>query len=414
VNRQLGLFGLPLAIMCILSAACEPLPRAAAADMPLDSLVAELLPAAARLSGMPALSNVGVSRTVPAAVQRHVESRLERFFPDGQLDRMQRAYAMLGLIPDTLSLRSLLLELYGEQVAGYYDPEAKTLYVVDTDVAGPIEPVLVHELVHAIQDQHVDLDSLITQPGRNDRQTAAQAAIEGQAMLAMVAWLAESATGRPVDPATLPDPGASINASFEGSGAFPVFRRAPRIIRELLLFPYAGGAAFVQALWRAGAPDRTPPFGAFLPASTEQILHPVERFLSDRDDPTEIRHDAVRGWTTVYDNTLGAFEVGVLLDEVSGESDGARGWDGDRYSLYESESDTALVWTSIWDDAATADRFDQRIRSRAGRAGRRTWHTQRLDIEGRPAVRVTVTGAGSVAPDPASHCVDNEDRRTPC
>lgn len=402
-----------ISLSCLQSMACEALPRPNPAEMPLDSMVAELLPAAARLSGMAVLGEVRTGRTVPEEVRRHVESRLDQFFPDG-LEGMSRAYAMLGLIPDTLDVRELLLALYGEQVAGYYDPEAKTLYVVDTEVAGPIEPVLLHELVHAIQDQHVDLDSLITQPGQNDRQTAAQAAIEGQAMLAMYAWLAESSAGGPVDPAALPDPGSSIGASFQGSDAFPVFNRAPRIIREVLLFPYVRGATFVQTLWRDRSPERTAPFGPFLPVSTEQVLYPVDRFLGDRDEPTEIRHDLVPDGSIIYENTLGAFEVGVLIDGIAAAGDGARGWDGDRYTLYETGTGAALVWTSIWDDASAADLFRERIESRSAGTGTWAWRTRRLEIEGRPAVRVTISSPGSEAPDPGIHCVNRAAVRVSC
>ena len=52
------------------------------------------------------------------------------------------AYRLFGLLPDTLELRGLLLDLYAEQVAGYYDPDSTTLFGVagadrDAAPAGP-------------------------------------------------------------------------------------------------------------------------------------------------------------------------------------------------------------------------------------------------------------------------------------
>src|SRR2546425_2948610 len=44
--------------------------------------------------------------------------------------------------------------------------------------------VISHELVHALQDQYVNLDSLVELKRQNDRRTAAQSILEGQATLA--------------------------------------------------------------------------------------------------------------------------------------------------------------------------------------------------------------------------------------
>jgi hypothetical protein len=296
-------------------------------------------------------------------------------------------------------------------VAGFYDPETKALYVIETQASG-IEPVLIHELVHALQDQHVDLDSLIAQRGRNDRQTAAQAAIEGHATLAMFAWLAESMAGDTVNPASLPDPSAGVAGLFANNDQFPVFGRAPRLIRETLLFPYVDGASFVQALWRS-EPDRTPPFGALMPQSTEQVLDPRARFIDDRDEPTELRHGDVAGRAPLWENTLGAFETGLFVEEATGVTDGARGWDGDRFTLYDAASGDVLVWTSIWDDASAADMFAERA-DRFITGNGRTGFVRRFEIEGRPGVRVAIGQDSVSAPDPTVHCVDTANNRVAC
>src|SRR3989441_3724448 len=46
--------------------------------------------------------------------------------------------------------------------------------------------VISHELVHALQDQYVNLDSLVELKRQNDRRTAAQSILEGQATLAQI------------------------------------------------------------------------------------------------------------------------------------------------------------------------------------------------------------------------------------
>src|SRR5690606_21489386 len=105
----------------------------------------------------------------------YVEAQLTDEMPPEELEGVHATYALLGLIPDTLDLRALLLDLYTEQIVGYYDPETKTLYAVEGVQREALRPVLAHELVHALQDQHANLDSLISRERGNDRQVAAQA-----------------------------------------------------------------------------------------------------------------------------------------------------------------------------------------------------------------------------------------------
>lgn len=363
----------------------------------LTAMVDSLLPRLEVLSGLPARGPIRIARQDPSSVRRYVEAQIAKDFPPGELEGVRAAYAAFGLLPDTLDLRRLLLDIYTEQVVGYYDPETDSLFVVAGVPAAEVRSVVVHEVVHALQDQYVDVDALIAADRGNDRQTAAQAALEGHATLVMFAWLAESETGRPVDPRRFPDLSSQLAPLMEAQNEqFPVFRSAPRIIRETMLFPYVRGAGFAQALWRdrsgAGGMAHPAPLGEFLPTSTEQVLHPESRFLEHRDDPTEFTlTSAGGGWRRVYDNTLGQLEAAILLSEHLGEEADPLvvGWDGDRYVLLESPDGAhVLVWYSVWDDPAAADRFAQGYRralvARPGRHGT----VDRVEIAGRPGVRI--------------------------
>ena len=79
------------------------------------------------------------------------------------------SYALLGLVPDTLDLRAVLLSLYTEQVAGFYEPDSTALFVMDDQPASALQGLLIHELVHAVQDQTVDLHALTDPDLGNDR-----------------------------------------------------------------------------------------------------------------------------------------------------------------------------------------------------------------------------------------------------
>jgi hypothetical protein len=128
------------------------------------------------------------------------------------------------------------------------------------------------------------------------------------------------------------------------------------VIRESLLFPYVEGAAFVQGLWSGG--ERIAPFGDALPTSTEQVL--------SRDDivPPIDLEISVEGARTAFEDVLGRFELGILLEEVVGADQGwlADGWDGDRYALVEQHDSTrALVLFVLWEGAEERDRFAEAI-----------------------------------------------------
>jgi hypothetical protein len=371
-------------------------------------MAAELLPAVERGSGIRAGVPVRLARSDRDELEAFVTGQLEEDFPPDRARAVVAAYARLGLLEPDLDLLDLLRSLYLEQVVGYYDPAADTLFVREDVDPDQLRPVLVHEMVHALQDQVMDLDSVMSaRRDDNDGLAAARAAVEGHATFVMMEWQLSETTGREMDLTTLPDLGGLLEGvDLSEATGMPVLADAPPLIRESLLFPYVGGLSFVQGLWRdAGA--REPPLGADLPTSTEQVLHP-DRFVSDRDVPRALDYDEdlPAGWTEIHQDGLGEFEVRhflrTFLPDSSQARSAARGWDADRYRLLREENGEreVLVWVSAWDDADEASAFaDAAVDAFRARYG--------------DDARVTGPGAGSVADAPgASRNVDviGEDR----
>lgn len=400
--RMVGI-GLVLALMLAPGAGCAGQDRAITAAE-LGAMIDSILPEIAEVSGMPVVRPVRYELQSREEARAFLERQLDEELGGGEGRAMERAYKAFGLLPDTLDLRGLMLELLTEQVVGYYDPPTDRLYVLEGATAAVAEPVVAHELVHALQNQHTDLEAIVAPERGNDRQVAAQAAAEGQAMIVMLALQAARTTGQPMDPGTLPDLGPMMRPVVEAENSrFPVFRAAPRIIQETLLFPYISGATFVQALFRHTRNGPPVPFGELLPQSTEQVMDPARRFLDERDAPTELRLGPARGdWSVVYENTLGQLETAVLMAERLGLDiqDAAHGWDGDRYALLEAPAGEALVWYTVWDDDAAADRFAARYRRWADSAradpgpGFGPGTLDRLETDGRPVVRIVETPSG--------------------
>lgn len=365
------------------------------AESPADltALVRDLMPRLERISGLDRTATVKLRRQDRNAARAYVKRRLDEEMPPAEREGLRRVYVAFGVMPDTLDLDALLLDLYTEQVLGYYDPGTKTMYVVEGADAESLRPVLAHELVHALQDQYANLDSLISKERGNDRKSAAHAALEGHAMVVMFTVLAELASKRNVDPASLPSPADELRPALEQQNSeFPVFQRAPAIVRETLLFPYLAGSGFVHALWSAIAPqERYPaPLDSLLPQSTEQVLHARERFIAMRDTAVELRFDSIPvGWQVVHEDNLGELEMSAVLEQRGGRASrvAAQGWDGDRYVLLRDEKGReALHWVSIWDDAASADRFAAAIRRWPPDPSRGAPSVDRTTLNGREAV----------------------------
>jgi hypothetical protein len=374
------------------------------AESPRDlaAAVAQMMPALERLSGLDRIEPLRVRRQSRDGARAYVEERLNEELSPEEREAVRRTYVALGLLPDTLDLDALLLDLYTEQVLGYYDPADRTLFVVSGEDVDDIGPVIAHELVHALQDQHTNLDSLIAGERGNDRQTAAHAAMEGHAMLVMFTLLAEQATRSTLDPAALPNPAEELGPALEAQNSeYPVFRAAPPVIRETLLFPYLAGVEFVHALWSARQPmDRYPaPLDSLLPQSTEQVMHPRERFIMRRDQPIAVSlGDVPAGWRLEREDELGQLETAIYLDQHlgAGARSAAEGWGGDRYALLVSpEGLDVIYWRSVWDSPDAADRFAAAIGRVAAARAERSVSVTREEIDGRPAVRIVDAPSGA-------------------
>ncbi len=360
-------------------------------DPVLGELAAALLPDLAERAGLELKEPVRLEMRSREELVQYLRFKLDQELPAEEAQATVEAYALLGLVSPDMDLRAVLLDLYTEQVAGFYEPDSTALFVMDDQPQATLQGLLVHELVHAVQDQWADLDAITDPAVGNDRATAAQAAIEGHATLVMLEYMTEQMSGTRVDLAEVPDFAAQIRPALEGMRTqFPALAAAPAVIQESLLFPYLEGAGFVQRLWVAGA--RVAPFGEQLPQSTERIMGGAAA-----DMPVELELE-VRGGRLVDADVLGRLEVGVMLDEHlgPGRSVLADGWGGDRYALVEpAGGGRVLIWHAVWDDEASRDAFAAGLEGALDAFGGPA-SLERVDIGGRPGTRLEIGPVGGV------------------
>jgi len=320
--------------------------------------------------GLSAITGLAFTRDVPYALitkeqlRKYLERRLRDTMKPEDLRAEELTLKMLGLVPPDFDLRQNTLELLTEQAAAFYDYDQKRLFVLEGASAGEDELVaLIHELAHALADQHFHLSKFIHEGMKSDDgATARQAVMEGQATWLMAAYLAKQAGGPPEIP-----PGViemmRKNAASTAVGQYPVFSQAPQYIRDSLVFPYADGLAFQDAVFRKLGKDAFAEVFLHPPASSGQILHP-DRYLEHAGlaipDPPAVP-DA-REFRKLAEGSLGEFDFRELLTQYTSVEEGVSAAEhlvGGSYELLEHKRGkfSVLGLTSVWDSPESARKY---------------------------------------------------------
>jgi hypothetical protein len=263
---------------------------------------------------------------------------------------------LLGLIEPSVDLRSISASVFGEGVAGYYDPRSKRLRIVSQTTPDALgEMVLSHELTHALEDQRFGL--AIDAGESDDAALARLALVEGTATAVMQDYLvryigAEKALG-------------GLLAS-----AFQTGPELPKFLQDQLVWPYLGGAQFVQSLRRTAGgrwtlvdlADRVR-----VPDSTEQVMHPEKWVAVEKPLPVRFDVGLHDDWRRTAAGTWGEWQTRELVGD---DDEAAAGWGGDRYELWQRGSCGAppcrdsdlLVMRWRWDSARDAREFEAALR----------------------------------------------------
>ncbi len=324
-------------------------------------------------------------------VRAYILAKLDQELPAEKARGLQATYRLLGLLPDSLDLRTVMLELFAEQVVGYYEPDSTTLFVVAKADPELLRLTVSHELVHALQHQYLALDSIMRQTGNSDRLLAAQSILEGQATLTGLQVMVPEQ-----NLFAMPEFWETYREQLRSQQTkMPVFSKSPRILRESIIFPYLAGADFLR-WWQGSELRDTLPYGPRMPVSTEQIMHPYR--YGQGDQPVALRFTAPEP-DILYEDVMGEFDLRVLAADLANSAANADiatplalGWGGDRFRVYGSPHGAAMVWYITWDDAQARFRF---LATTGARLETRRRLGYRLDVtsfqlDGKPANRIVI------------------------
>jgi hypothetical protein len=320
----------------------------------------------ARVRGLP------LKRPIPNEVvgRDELRARLQKMAADDKTaaDSAAEGFALerWGMVPPGTDYEAMLLELLTEQIAGYYDPDAKKLTISSSAGDDPAwaEMVLAHELDHGLQDQAFDLHRFEDLPStEGDAAAARRALVEGDGIGLMIEVMVARRRAK-IDWASPVIAAAIENAmSVPGTGGDRI-DKAPLAVREAMLFPYRAGFGFVAALRRRQPWSAVDAAFARPPRSTEQILHP-ERYVADElPVPIEAHAPAaLPGFAIVHTTVWGelGFDLWLRSQGVDerGAAVAAAGWGGDRVIVLARPGERRAaratgIARSEWDSEADA------------------------------------------------------------
>ncbi len=256
-----------------------------------------------------------------------------------------RSAEAFGLIPKGFDLDNFMVDLLTEQIAGLYDPKAREFYIADWIPLDDQRMVMAHELTHALQDQHFQIEAWEKAARPNDdAELAREAVLEGSAMAAMIDYLLKG-TGHSVEDLPAIDP--SIFAGDMSKS--PKLQEAPQFLKDAMIFPYFGGLTFSTAILKPAGWNGLSAVFMKPPLSTQQILHPA--LYKSGKAPAQVTIPAFEqllgaDWTKIDENVMGEFGWKEILKQFLGEERAtplAAAWGGDRYVLYEQKQTKRLI-----------------------------------------------------------------------
>ena len=328
--------------------------RSTTQNAAIVSTTAAMLKETSELRELSILKAVKSGAQSRADIERMVVKNLDTQTTPAEMHAAEVLLKGFGLAPKNFAYRDFLIKLMAEQVAGYYDPKAQQFYLADWIELDGQKPVMAHELTHALQDQHFNLKRFEKWPkGDSDAKLAAHALIEGDATLAMMHYL----TKHPMVAL------AFFRSSQDIESA--QYEKAPRALKQSLLFPYQEGLAWATQVYKRGGWQMISQAFNKLPLSSEQILHVDKYFAYEVPQKLTLPDLKVTlgpTWKRIDHDVNGEWGLFLILDEYLNNASlsrkAAAGWGGDRFALYETDSGEIFVaQLTSWDTPLDAREF---------------------------------------------------------
>jgi hypothetical protein len=329
-----------------------------------------------KIRGLKLEGDVPVTYLSVAETEARFRSEFAKQITQEEIDTGVQENKMIGLFPPDLKIERKDLADMTLELAGFYDDHHKDIVIIDRPITVALPEryrnalaqlrkldtmgTLGHELTHALQDQHFDIEAGQKKyKGDTDRELAYKAIVEGDATLSGFSVV----TGR-VDDETID----YFNSHLQD--IVPVFmgrmEGKPRAMTYPFIFQYTEGARFVAEAYHRKKWAGVNALFSGPPLSTQQIMHPELYF----DHPTpaltvklagyeKVLHD----WKKIDEDTLGELMLKIMLERTMGEQtpyvEAATKWAGDRIVALQKGKSLTMLWMLVFRNAGAADNFAQ-------------------------------------------------------
>ncbi|MBI4910736.1 MAG: hypothetical protein HY820_44390 [Acidobacteria bacterium] len=327
--------------------------------------IEEIMKDLSEITGLKMRRRVASDTINKDGLRKFLEERLKEAVKPEEIRAEELTLKKLGLVPQEFDLRKTTVDLLTEQAAAFYDYKKKKLFVMDSNASMNDRAVLVHELAHALADEHFNLGKYIIKGKSDDMAVARQAVMEGQATWLMTEYMLFKVGTSLRKADTMADMMNQMNNS-PGAGAFPVFDSAPLYLKESLIFPYTKGFSFQQAVIMKYGNQGFAEVFRNPPQSAQQIIHPEKYFKKVVPTQPELPKVKLKGYRGLVGGGVGEFDHNIMLQlhTTSEEAVFAQYWRGAQYRIMENRkaNRAVLQYASEWETEDNALRFMQLYR----------------------------------------------------
>ncbi len=328
------------------------------ADSGLCNIATQAISDASKIRGLNQKQKVPCYVQDKKEIKKYILKTVDEEIPPEKLRNEGVVYKKIGILPKDFDYENGLINAYTSQIGGYYDPK-KNHYVMAKWIPQFMQtPVAVHELTHALQDQHYNLAEFTKMKDHtSDELLARSALIEGDATAVMMDYTNKLISAPNL--AKQKDVNSIIMQNVLGASMTASANGVPQSLISIMIFPYTSGLRFAHELLKKGSYQLIDETFKKPPKTTAEILHPEKLYneygkLNDIDILTLI---GKKNSKVEYSDVLGEFLISLMLETLnpgdSKNSIAAEGWKADRIILIDGK----VYWLIQFEDLKNKDEF---------------------------------------------------------
>jgi hypothetical protein len=246
----------------------------------------------------------------------------------------------VGLVDHGVNLARSTNALQSTDVLAYYSPVTKRVTVKGKKLDVATRVTLAHELTHALQDQHFDLQRLDRAAAKSQSSSALRALVEGDAVRVQNAYLMQLPAS---DQTAYAQQQGSVSSGVQAAVAD---KNVPLALEALFEAPYAFGPVMLDVVISQRNEEGVDALFRKPPTTDAAFLTPTT--LLDGSKVQSVAAPKVNGPQEKQvgkPDTFGAFALYLVLalhDDPASALRVADGWGGDRFVTYKSAGATCV------------------------------------------------------------------------